>query len=64
MISYTMLSKFYKIGQLTIHHALVSTISNGKNVRGYLVPSFVDVHSNDCFCVDRKSLVWIDSNTK
>ena len=47
-----------------VHHLLVSTIRNSKEMRRHLIPPFTNVDVNNSVGVDRIALVWIDNNTE
>merc|ERR1719270_1048986 len=49
---------------LQIHHTLVRTLSNTKDVGWAFRSSFANVDFHATLSVDGEALVWIDSNTE
>merc|ERR1711963_1127018 len=48
----------------SVHHTLVCSLSNGKDMGWNLIPSLANIHLHGTEGVDGESLVWIDGNTE
>merc|ERR1719438_671941 len=48
----------------SVHHALVGSLGNGKDMRGNLIPSLTNIHLHGAEGVDGESLVGINGNTE